>query len=144
MLYDPYKNRQYVIAGFMAIVIVIYLVRLFVLQVLDSGYRDQAESNAFYPEISYPPRGIIKDRNGKAIAFNKDAYDVMITPREAKGLDTASFCQSLGITKEFFDERMEKIRKTPGYSPFVPQTFLTQLSQEDFAAFQEKLLLYNG
>ncbi len=128
----------------MAIVIVIYLVRLFVLQVLDSGYRDQAESNAFYPEISYPPRGIIKDRNGKAIAFNKDAYDVMITPREAKGLDTASFCQSLGITKEFFDERMEKIRKTPGYSPFVPQTFLTQLSQEDFAAFQEKLLLYNG
>ncbi|MCQ2207948.1 MAG: penicillin-binding protein 2 [Paludibacteraceae bacterium] len=144
MVNDPFQNRKYVIGGFMLLVVAIYMARMFVLQILDSSYRDQADSNAFYKEITYPPRGVIKDRNGKAIAFNKDAYDILITVRDAKGIDTLSFCSALGIDREAFEERMKKIKQISGYSPYTPQTFMSQLSDEEFAPFQEKMFRFKG
>jgi penicillin-binding protein 2 len=142
MVNDPNQNRKYIISGFMALVVFIYLVQLFILQILDSSYREQADSNAFFKEVAYPPRGVIKDRNGKAIVYNKDAYDIMITMREAEGLDTLSFCRALKISKAYFDWRVSKIKQMPGYSKYIPQPFMTQLSDEDFAPFQEKLFKF--
>lgn len=145
MINDPYQNRKFIIGSCMFLVVAIYLVRLVVLQIVNSEvYVEKADNNAFYKEITYPPRGIIKDRNGKAIAFNKDAFDILITVREAKGMDTASFCRTLGITIDEFNERMKKIKSVSGYSPYTPQTFMSQLSDEDFAPFQEKLFRFNG
>lgn len=144
MINDPYQNRKFYIGGFMMLVVVIYVLRLVNLQLLDNTYRDQADTNAFFKEITFAPRGVIKDRNGKAIVYNKDAYDIMITMREAKDIDTASFCKALSITKEEFNRRIENIKRVPGYSKYIPQPFMTQLSDEDYAPFQEKLFLYKG
>lgn len=144
MVNDPYQNRRYVIGGVMLLVVALYLFRLFVLQILDNSYRDQADSNAFYKEITYPPRGVIKDRNGKAIAFNRDAYDIQIVPREARGMDTTSFCNALNITRDYFEQRMRQLRQIPGYSQYTPQTLLSQLSDEEFAPFQEKMFRFKG
>lgn len=41
------EKRKYIIGGFITIVVLIYLFRLFNLQVLDSRYKDDADSNAF-------------------------------------------------------------------------------------------------
>lgn len=144
MVNDPNQNRKYVISGFMLLVVACYLIQLFVLQIVDDSYKDKADSNAFFKEISYPPRGVIKDRNGKAIAFNRDSYDIQITTREAAGMDTANFCSALGITKEFFIQRMEQIKRVPGFSQYTPQTFMSQLSNEDYAPFQEKMFMFKG
>ena len=132
------------ISGGMLLVVAIYVIRLFVLQIADSSYRDQADSNAFYKEITYPPRGIIKDRNGKVIVYNKESHDIMITMREARDLDTANFCKTLGITHEWYEERIKKIKSTIGYSQYIPQPFMTLLSTEEFAPFREKMFLFNG
>lgn len=144
MVNDPYQNRKFIIGGFMFLVVACYLVQLFLLQMVDSTYKDQADSNAFYKEISYPPRGVIKDRNGKAMAFNKDSYDIQITVRDAANMDTASFCKALGITREYFEQRMKQIRQIPGYSQYTPQTFMSQLSNEEFAPFQETMFRFKG
>ena len=144
MVNNPYQNRKYFISGFMILLVCLYVVRLFVLQILDDSYREQADSNAFYKEITFAPRGIIKDRNGKAIVYNKDAYDVMITMRDVKSLDTASFCNTLQITKEEFDNKVNALKHVVGYSKYIPQPLLTQLSDEDYAPLQEKLFMYKG
>ena len=67
------EKRKYIIGGFITIVVLIYLLRLFNLQVLDSRYKDDADSNAFLRKTIYPSRGVIYDRNGKVVVYNKPA-----------------------------------------------------------------------
>ncbi|MBO6186937.1 MAG: penicillin-binding protein 2 [Prevotella sp.] len=141
-------NRRYVIAGVAVFIVVVYILRLFQLQITSDDYKKSADSNAFLKKIEYPSRGVITDRNGKLLVYNQPAYDIMVVMNEAKDhLDTLEFCQALNITREEFDHRMETIKdrsKNPGYSRFTQQLFLSQLSDKDFSVFQEKLFRFPG
>ena len=135
------------IAGAVLAVVAIYIVRLFMLQVGDNDYKRYADSNAFQRKILYPSRGFIYDRNGELLVYNQPAYDVMMIPREVRGLDTLDFCNTLGITIEQFEKfisDMKDRRKNPGYSTYTPQVFMTQLSAQDYGRLQEKLYKYPG
>lgn len=139
------ENRRFVIAGVAITIVVVYIVRLFFLQLMSDDYKKNADSNAFLKKVEYPSRGVITDRNGKLLVYNQPAYDIMVVMREARGkTDTTELCRALGITREYFIERMEKIKRTPGYSPFTQQLFMNQLSDKDFSLFQEKIYRFPG
>lgn len=139
------ENRRFVVGGVAIAIVLVYIVRLFFLQLMSDDYKKNADSNAFLKKIEYPSRGVITDRNGKLLVYNQPAYDIMVVTREARGrTDTTELCQALGITREFFIERMEKIKRTPGYSPFTQQMFMSQLSDKEFSMFQEKIYRFPG
>ena len=141
------NRRRFVIGGMVVVLFLIYVIRLFVLQVMDSDYKSFADSNAFLKKTQYPSRGLIYDRNDKLLVYNQPAYDVMLIMREVEPFDTLDFCQTLGITREEFDRRvvnMKDRRKNPGYSSYTPQTFMTQLSAKDYGRLQEKLYKFPG
>lgn len=141
------EKRKYVIGGFICVIVIIYLIRLFTLQIGDDKYKESAESNAFLKRVIYPARGLVYDRNGKLVVFNKPAYDVMIIPKDVKDFDTLALCSSLGITKEMLLEKWEEMKdlhKNPGYSAYTPQKLMSHLSQEDYGKLQEKLYLFPG
>ena len=104
------EKRKYVIAGAVICVVLVYLLRLFSLQIMSEDYKKNADSNALLKQIQYPARGTISDRNGKLMVYNQPAYDVMVVMMEQKGVDTLDLCQSLGITKEFYEKRMSEIK----------------------------------
>ena len=52
-------NRKYVIAGFIILIVVIYVIRLFCLQVTNDKSKENADSNAFLRRVIYPARGLI-------------------------------------------------------------------------------------
>ena len=142
-----YENRKFVIVGIVLAIVLVYIVRLFSLQILNDEYKEYADSNAFLDKTVYPSRGVMYDRTGKLLVSNQPAYDVMVCMRKVKDLDTLAFCQSLGMTREFFDKRMADVknrRLNPGYSSYTDQLFLSQLTAEDFAMFQEQLYKFNG
>lgn len=144
--YD-FENRKYVIGGAAVFIVIVFLIRLFTLQLMSDDYKKNADSNAFLKRIKYPSRGIITDRNGKLLVYNQPAYDIMVVMREQIGVDTADLCQSLGITPEFYVKRMEEIkdrRRNPGYSSYTQQLFMSQLSAEEFSVFREKLFRFPG
>lgn len=142
------ENRKIVIGGVAIFIVAVYIIRLFMLQIMSDDYRKSADSNAFLKKIEYPSRGVISDRHGKLLVYNKSAYDIMVIMNEEAGrLDTAVFCQSLGITKDYFDKRMAEIKdlkKNPGYSRFTQQLFMSQVDEKDFSIFNEKLFRYPG
>ncbi len=148
MIGDKFSSRQYVIAGVAIGIVVIYIIRLFTLQLLSDDYKKNADSNALYKQIDYPSRGLIYDRNGQLLVYNQPSYNIMVVMNEEKGqLDTAEFCSSVGITREQFDRRMAEIKdrnKNPGYSSYTQQLFLTQLSDEEFSVFREKMFRFPG
>ncbi len=142
------SNRRHVISGIAILIVVIYIVRLFMLQIMSDDYRKSADSNAFLKKVEYPARGVIYDRNKKLLVYNQPSYDIMVVMNETKGrIDTLELCDALGITREYFDKRMADIKdrnKNPGYSRFTQQVFMTQLDEMDFSVFREKLFRFPG
>lgn len=139
--------RQYVIVAIVVLVALTYVLRLFYLQVVDSTYKDSADSNAFLKQTIYPSRGLIYDRDGRLVVSNKPVYDVMVILREMVNFDTLQFCSLLDISREEFDERIALIKdkkKNPGYSRYTPQVFMSQLSPQDYARIQETLFRFPG
>ncbi|MBD5349146.1 MAG: penicillin-binding protein 2 [Bacteroides sp.] len=141
------EKRKYVIGGFITLIVAIYVVRLFGLQIGDDKYKESAESNAFLRRVIYPARGLVYDRNDRLVVFNKPAYDVMLIPKDVSEFDTAMLCSALSITPEQLKERwrdMKDTHKNPGYSAYTPQKLISHLSQEDYGKLQEKLYLLPG
>ncbi len=141
------EKRKYVIGGFIVLIIVIFMVKLFSLQVMDSNYKQFADSNAFMRKTIYPSRGMMRDRNDKLVVYNQPAYDVMMIPKNVQEFDTIDFCRTLNITKEQFLKRvadMKDKRLNPGYSAYSPQKFITHISAQDYGRLQEKLYRFPG
>jgi penicillin-binding protein 2 len=87
------------------------------------------------------------DRMGKPVVFNQTTYDIMLIMREVQPFDTLDFCKTLNLTKEQLVKRFKDVRNrrlNPGYSSYVPQVFLSQLSSREYGVLQEKMYKYPG
>ncbi len=142
------EKRRYVIGGVAIAIVVVFIIRLFTLQIMSDDYKRNADSNAFLKKVEFPSRGNITDRNGKLLVYNQPSYDIMVVVNEGKNrIDTAELCRTLNITKEYFVKRMHDIQdrsKNPGYSKFTQQLFMSQLSDQEFSVFQEKAYRFPG
>jgi len=121
---------------------IIFIIRLFYLQVVSNTYNKPTVNNsAVKIAYDYPERGYIYDRNGVLLVSNQLSYDIMVIPREVKPLDTIEFCSLLNINQEDFIKNLEKAKH---YSTRIPSTFLAQLSKDDYAYLQEKMHKFKG
>ena len=141
------EKRKYTIGGVAILIVLVFIVRLFTLQIMSDDYKRYADSNALLQRIKYPPRGLIYDRQGRLLVFNQPAYDITVVMKEIEKFDTLELATSLGVTKDFLIKRFKDIknrRLNPGYSRYTHQVLLTQLSSEDCAVFREKLFNFPG
>ena len=102
-----YESRKFVIGIVAIAIIAIYIVRLFTLQLMSDDYKKNADSNAFLKKVDFPSRGVITDRNGELLVYNQPSYDIMVVMNEVRNgnIDTLELCSTLGITREYFNER---------------------------------------
>ena len=138
---DFYSRRKYIISVIIILVCVIFIIRLFIFQVVDTSYQLTANNNVLHYVIQYPARGLIFDRNGELIVYNEAAYDLMVDPRQLAEFDTLDFCNILNITKDQVDL---KIKNARAYSNYKPSIFLKQISSKTYAVLQEKLYKFPG
>ena len=142
-----FEKRRYIIGAIACIIVLVYIVRLFFLQIVNDDYKKNADSNAFLKKIQYPARGLITDRNGKLLVYNEPAYNIMVVMNEQHGIDTMDFCRTIGISKQQYIDRMAEIkdpRLNYGYSRYTPQLFMGQIPAKAFSVFQEKLFKFKG
>lgn len=141
------EKRKYVIGILAFVIVIIYTIRLFDLQVIENKYKNDADTNAFLRKAIYPSRGIIYDRNGNVVVYNRPAYDVVMIPRDVQEFDTLDFCRAVDITPDNLRQRLHDMKDrhlNPGYSSYSPQTLLTHLSAEDYGRLQEKMYRFPG
>ncbi|MGB7841905.1 MAG: penicillin-binding protein 2 [Salinimicrobium sp.] len=119
----------------------IFLARLFYLQILDDSFVGRSENNAIKVVYDYPQRGFIFDRNGELMVSNQPSYDVMVIPRNLKPFDTTEFCKILSLTPEQLANRLDKAKI---YSPRLPSVVVPQLTKSEYAYLQEKMRKYEG
>lgn len=122
-------------------IILIYIIRLFLLQVVDQTYKYSASNNVLRYVTQYPARGLIYDRNGKLLVYNEAAYDLMVIPNQMEPFDTVELGQMLGLT---VDQIKQRLNKAKHYSRYKPSIFEKQISAQTYAPLQEKLYMYKG
>ncbi|NLN94997.1 MAG: penicillin-binding protein 2 [Bacteroidales bacterium] len=137
----PYTDRKYIIIGFVIAVGIIFILKLFHIQIIDKSYKLSADNNVLRYMTQYPARGLIYDRNGKLMVYNEAAYDLMVVPRLVKNIDTVEFCNIIGIDRETFISNISRAKK---YSFFKPSVFEAQISRETYGFLEEKLFKYPG
>lgn len=138
---NQYINRKYIIGAIFSVVMLIFLTRLFYLQVIDESSKLSASNNVLRHVSKYPARGLVFDRNDKLLVYNEAAYDLMIIPNQLGEFDTLELCGILELSKEQVDRRLKKAKN---YSYYKPSIFEKQLSARTFAPLQEKLYRYPG
>jgi len=138
---QAYNSRKYVVIAIFVAVGIIFIARLFFLQVIDNSYVLSANKNALRFVTNYPARGLIYDRNNKLLVYNEAVYDLMVIPKQIKPFDTNELCNLVGITK---DDLILKLRKAREYSPYAASAFEKQISKENYGYLQEKLYKYSG
>jgi penicillin-binding protein 2 len=134
-------QKSFLLYFLITLIGVIFIGRLFQLQIIRSDSYDPIHNAAVKTIYDYPERGYVYDRNGKLLVANQLSYDVMVQPNQVKPLDTLEFCKLLKIDKEDFLKRFTRAKK---YASYLPSVFLKQLAKEDFAFLQEKLHKYTG
>lgn len=139
-----FSNRKFVISGIIIVVVIIYLLRLFTLQLMSDDYKKNADSNAFRKDIQLPSRGLILDRKGRLLVYNEASYNIMVVMNDQIGIDTLEFCKMMGFTPEDYVARMAEIKARPTYSRYTPQLFLSQIPAEEFSVLREQLYRFKG
>lgn len=134
------EGRQYIISGIFILIALIYIGRLFYMQVIDKQAVVDARNNAFRYRTEFPVRGYIYDRKGKLLLHNDLAYDLMVIPKSVKSCDTFALCNILGIDTAGFNKRMKKAKQTPRKESY----FEKQISSETYAKLQEKMYRFQG
>ena len=143
---DSEKRRRYITFSIYLLVF-IYIIQLFKLQIIDKEYKQWADNNAFLNRKIYPPRGVMYDRNDELLVYNQPAYDLMVIFKETKDMDTLAFCRAVNLPIEKFRQKLADVKNrkiNPGYSPYTPQTFLTQLGNKEYGILQESIYKFPG
>ncbi|CAN5835511.1 penicillin-binding protein 2 [soil metagenome] len=136
------QSRSRVIQLIFVILFIVIIAQLLHLQIFSSDLKIQAENNAIFKKVVYPDRGIIYDRKKRAVLENTIMYDLMVTPNQVKGIDTASICKILSIdTAEFRKRMVTAIIKNSYYKP---SAFAPLVSQEIYARLNENMYKFPG
>jgi len=95
-------------------------IRLYVLQVVRGDKYAEIAQNQRRRRLPIPaPRGVIFDRNGKAIVNSRPIYNVILSREDVKGKDLSSLVDPLSsgldIDQQILSDRFEMVKAMPAF-----------------------------
>ncbi len=136
------SGRRIIIGIIFSAIGLIFVARLFYIQVIETRYKSSADNNALRYLTNYPARGLVYDREGKLLVFNEATYDLVVIPRQTvPEMDTASLCGIIGMEKSLMAKKMLAARK---YSSYLPSIVDEKLRPETYGRLQEQLVKFPG
>lgn len=136
-----FESRKYVLIAGAVFVSVVFILRLFWIQVIDDRWKAEAANMAERKVTVYPSRGLIFDRNEKLLVANTPVYDLMVVPREVKPFDTATFARLIGVP---LDDLVGRLAEARSYSRYKPSVLEKQIPADQFSAISVHLHKYPG
>ncbi|WP_236973768.1 penicillin-binding protein 2 [Membranihabitans maritimus] len=140
------QNNRYKIVVVLVLASFTFLIaRVAKVQLMDKQSQIQANTTSLVETIQKPSRGLIYDRNGELVVFNKFVYDVNITYNDLDpAMDTSLLFDLLNINQDFYTKHIEKDWSDVRYSRFVPFTFMSRIPDTMALQFKEYLHAFPG
>ncbi len=129
--YKTFSRRTAVLAGGKFVLLSALVGRMYFLQVVESDkYAMLAEENRINMRLLAPPRGLIVDRAGRAMAENRQDYKLVMVPEQAGDIRrTLSLLSSvMPLTTEDRERILREVRRV---HRFVPVTLREGLTWEE-------------
>ena len=137
--------KQYlVLAGLMILVVLIYIFRLWYLQVLEGPqYRYQSENNRIRIADIPAPRGIIYDRNGVPLVENRPAFELLLVREDVHNMQQTieELAQLCDTAPEEFYKILAANKSVPR---FKPVRLLTDMNRDCLARVEAQLVRLPG
>ncbi len=138
-------DRKYGVFYAIILVAIVLTFRAAQLQLFSGVYKEQAQKTTLEKKLIYPARGLILDRNGKTMVYNRPIYVIYTVYKKIDPkMDTTFFCSLLNINKETFIANLQKDWKSQLFHKSIPFIFLNKVSPEQFAIFQEHIHKFPG
>jgi penicillin-binding protein 2 len=150
-------NRKYLLYALVFITGVLFLARLFYMQVIDDSWTRRATEIAEKRREIIPPRGVLVDRKNRKIVINKISYNLMMIEERIKNLDTVAFAKLIGWDVKKVKARFREIVKNEGvyknpstgktqsnYRKDRPYPFVKDLSLEEITLIASRLTDFSG
>ncbi|MFO0484712.1 MAG: hypothetical protein ACK51A_03530, partial [Sphingobacteriia bacterium] len=135
------KERRLLLLAMFGLVSLVFIVRLFYLQVVSDDYAAKAKNNVIKQQVLLPSRGIIYDRNGKIYVTNDPIFNIYIVPSELYIPDTAALCQMLKMPRR---KLLETLAHAEAYNRFKKSLLKGFVSTDTYYGLQEQLWKYKG
>lgn len=135
-------GRRITIILIICVIAIIFVIRLFFLQVVNSTWKEQATALTEEEIPLYPPRGIIYDREGRSLVTNQTVYNLMVVPKKTQPFDTTALCALLRINPSDITNLFAKAKARGEYHR--PQLLVEQITPSDYAAISEQLYKFEG
>ena len=136
-----YESRKYVLIAGVLFISIVFILRLFWIQVVDGKWKAEAANMAERKVTVYPSRGLIYDRKERLLVANTPVYDLMVVPKEVEPFDTTSLCRLIGVQEVEFRERLDEATR---YSRHKPSIMEKQIPADQYAAISVHLHKYPG
>ncbi|MDX9750064.1 MAG: penicillin-binding transpeptidase domain-containing protein, partial [Flavobacteriales bacterium] len=136
-----YEGRKYVLIAAVLFVAVVFVLRLFHIQVVQDKWKAEATNMAERKVTVYPSRGLIYDRNERLLVANTPVYDIMVVPREVRTLDTLALAELIDVDPA---ELAERLADAAAWSRYKPSVVEKQIPAEQFAPISAHLHKYPG
>jgi len=133
------NHKLYIFQITLGVIGLIFIVRLFFLQIVDTSNYFKALSYGSNEVTIYPDRGTIVDRFGKLLVYNDAVYDLMAVPEKVKNFDKVRLCKVLQIDTFDFNQR---ILKAGRYNKKVASIIYKSLPINIYSQLQEILYDY--
>jgi penicillin-binding protein 2 len=136
------SGRRFVVGVIFLAIGLIFIVRLFYIQIIETSYKSSADNNVLRYITEYPARGLVYDRTGKLLVFNEATYDLTVIPKQVNpDMDTVALCKLIGMEKEILRKKMIAARN---YSSYLPSIVDEKLTPQTYGLLQEKLIAFPG
>jgi penicillin-binding protein 2 len=135
------KDRRILVIVLFILIIMIFIGRLFQLQVVDQVWKYKAAQITERAVTKFPSRGVVYDRNDRLLVGNIAVYDLMVVPREVKEFDTTAFSKLVGIAEQDLRKGLEKAKS---YSYHKASTLIKQIPADEYVSISEELGYYKG
>ena len=152
-----FDSRKYVFIVIFLFIGVLYISKLFYMQVIDDTWSLRAQVIAEKRRLITPPRAVVFDRFGKKIVANRTYYNLMMVENNIVDLDTVAFAKLIGWTKEevkqrfidivvnegeYYNRHMGKI--DPNYRAYRSYPFIKELTSDEMVKIAPYLENYKG
>lgn len=135
------NERRFIIQAVVVLIGLIFIIKLFTIQVMENNFKKAAENNIVQRVVEYPFRGLIYDRNKELLVHNQPVFDIMVIPNEVSIKDTLAFCELFNFSREEVEKRLKEASK---YSYVKPSIFSRTIPITEFSKMEDKLNDYEG
>jgi penicillin-binding protein 2 len=137
-----FRQRLALVLGLFALMLAVLLFRLWFLQIIEGAYYEEvAQGNRIRLVPQGAPRGIVYDRNGEILAFNRPSFDVQLILEDTP--DLAETLRNLSLVTETPEEQIwqtvRTTRRGPRFKPIVLLKDVGRKTADLIETYQEDL-----